>query len=77
MIETEQIEKWAYDGAPTRILRALCRAWIHADLLPQNAGQYRRCVIDPAIEDAIAELPSNALAQGPGGSSPGHAGATG
>ena len=52
MIDKNLIEKWAYDGAPTKILRALCRAWIHAELLPQNCGQYRAAVIEPAIDEA-------------------------
>jgi hypothetical protein len=55
MIDKRTIECWAYDNAPSTILRALCRAWLHADLLPQNAEQYRVGVIEPAIEDAIAQ----------------------
>lgn len=55
MVDHETIRSWAYNEAPNRILRALSRAWIHAELLPQNAGQYRRCVIEPAIDDAIEQ----------------------
>ena len=55
MIDHETIESWAYNDAPNRILRALARSWIHAELLQQNAGQYRRCVIEPAIDDAVAQ----------------------
>ena len=54
----DRMINWAYDGAPTRILRALARAWIHAELLPQNSGQYRRTVIEPAIQDAIEHAES-------------------
>lgn len=60
MIDKNQIEKWAYDGAPTKTLRALCRAWLHADLLPQNCGQYRAVVVEPAIDEAV----SDAIARG-------------
>jgi len=63
MIDKKQIEKWAYDRAPTQILRALCRAWIHADLLQQNSGQYRACVIEPAIEDAMRLAQKDELMQ--------------
>jgi hypothetical protein len=55
VVSEEQIRKWAYDEAPTRILRALSRAWVHAELLPQNAGQYKAGVIEPAIDDAIVD----------------------
>ena len=69
MIDKNQIEEWAYDGAPTKVIRALCRAWIHAELLPQNCGQYRASVVEPAIEEAVSEaidrglLPSNVISR--------------
>ena len=55
MISKQQIKAWAHDEAPTVILRALCRAWLYADLVPQNAGQYRAGVLNPAIKEAIAQ----------------------
>ena len=76
MIDKTNIEVWAYDCAPTKILRALCRAWLYAELLQQNAGQYRAGVIEPAIEDAIAQakamglLPDNAGVQAASVASP-------
>jgi hypothetical protein len=57
----DQIDQWAHNGAPTRILRALCRAWLYADLLPQNSGQYRRAVLEPAIDDAIEDAVARRL----------------
>lgn len=61
MVSAEQIEKWAYDGAPTKVLRALSRAWIEAEHIPQNVGQYRRVVIEPAIDEAIFDAQEKGL----------------
>lgn len=58
----QQIEEWAYDGAPTPVVRALCKAWLHAQHIPQNAGQFRAAIVEPAIREAlrISELLSKA-----------------
>lgn len=55
-IDEQTIEKWAYEDAPNKVLRALCMAWIHADLLHQNSGQYRAVILEPAIDEAVSKL---------------------
>jgi len=55
----EDISKWAYDSAPSVIIRALAKAWIHAEHIPQNSGQFKAAVLRPAIVEAL-KLPPNA-----------------
>lgn len=60
----DDLYKWAYDGAPSRILRALAKAWFHAEHIPQNIGQYREAVLRPAIEEALKLTQNAALSSG-------------
>lgn len=46
----------ALEESPDQILRALAKAWYHAQYIPQNLQQYRACILLPAIKSRMKEL---------------------
>lgn len=56
---TSYSDNWAMaeqEESDDCILRALAKAWRHAEHIPQNLQQYRAAILLPAIEARLAEL---------------------